>query len=398
MTMPWKETDVMEQRFKFVLQSLDPTINFTELCTEYNISTKTGYKWKERFLKNGLAGLKDKSSRPHSHPKTISLDVTCDLLRIKKLKAYWGSQKILDIYSRSHPDEYIPSRASLDRIFQKAGYVSTKRPKRKYRFERIQNRVTPTRPNDLWTVDFKGWWYTSKRERCEPLTVRDEYSKYILSIKILERGDTDCVKREFERLFTTYGIPLFIRSDNGPPFACHQSLLGLTRLAAWWWSLGIQLDRIDPGKPYQNGAHERMHRDMKQELEGKINGDLKLHQSIFDVWRDEFNRDRPHAALAMKRPAEVYKPSERLYTGTVFEIQYPSGYIPRKVNNRGVINYKGHRIFICNSLSSYYLGLQLKNGHFIVWFGNHQLGEIDLNSFLFQSIVSLEKARTMRKQ
>jgi len=389
--MPWKETNVMSQRIKFILRAFDPNTNFTELCSEFAVSTKTGYKWKDRFLQYGLPGLTDQPRTPHSHPKRISEDTICELIRIKKDKPKWGPKKVRLVFDKNHPNEYVPCRSSVERILKKSGYVITKRPKRQYRFERISNRFIPTHPNDLWTVDFKGWWYTSKKEKCEPLTVRDEFSKFILSIKILDKGNISCVKHEFEHLFTVYGLPRAIRSDNGPPFACGQSLLGLTKLAAWWMSLGIQLDRIAPASPYQNGAHERMHRDMKAELEGKINGDLKLHQSIFNVWKDEFNRERPHEAIGMRTPSELYRPSDRIYRGTIFEILYPSGVIPRKVNNRGVITYKGHRVFITSAFCSYYLGLQLNKDFFKVWFGNFQLGEIDLKSFIFHSIVSLER-------
>jgi transposase InsO family protein len=390
MTMPWKETNVMDERINFVLKSFHPNINFTELCSDFCISTKTGYKWKDRFFKYGYPGLVDRPKTPYSHPKKIGEDIICELIRIKLTKLNWGPKKVRLVYIQNHPKGDLPSRSSVERILNKAGLVLHKRRRRQYKSERIQNGFIPKQPNDLWTVDFKGWWYTTKREKCEPLTVRDAVSKYILSIKILDKGDISCVRKEFEHIFTLYGLPRVIRSDNGPPFASGQSLLGLTKLSVWWMSLGIQLDRIDPGSPYQNGAHERMHLDMKNELEGKINGDLKLHQSIFNVWKDEFNRERPHEALGMETPAQVYIPSDRIFHGTNYEILYPSGYIPRKVNDRGFINYKGRRVFISIAFSGYYIGLQRGKDIFIVWFSNFNLGEIDLKSFLFHSIVSIE--------
>ena len=155
----------------------------------------------------------------------------------------------------------------VERILKKAGFVKKKRRQKQYTTERISNRVIPQNPNDVWTVDFKGWWYTPKKEKCEPLTIRDEFSKYIFSIKILDKSTTYCVKQEFERIFKDFGLPKVIKSDNGPPFASSKSMHGLTKLAVWWMSLGIMLDRIDPGAPYQNGSHERMHRDIKDELE-----------------------------------------------------------------------------------------------------------------------------------
>jgi putative transposase len=387
--MPWKETNVMSQRVEFVMKSFNPNVNFSDLCAEYTISTKTGYKWKERFIKEGLPGLKDKSTRPFSHPKKISEDVICELIRIKKMKKNWGPKKIRLVYAQHHEGEYIPSRTSVERILKKAGFVKKKRRQKQYTSERITNRVIPQQSNDVWTVDFKGWWYTPKKDKCEPLTIRDEFSKYIFSIKILDKSTTYCVKQEFERIFSEFGLPKVIKSDNGPPFANSNSMLGLTKLAVWWMSLGIMPDRIDPGAPFQNGSHERMHRDIKDELEGQIDGELKLHQSMFDIWKEEYNTERPHESLSMKTPSEVYQNSERKYKGTTFEILYPSGYIPRKVNNRGIIYYKGKRTFISNAFAGYYVGLQFDKMKFNIWFSNIKIGEIDLKTSIFTPIVSL---------
>jgi len=386
--MPWKEINVMSQKLEFVLRSFKNEKSFTELCTEYGISTKTGYKWKERFFQDGVEGLKDKPRKPKRSPTHISEEVICELIRIKKTKLRWGPKKIREVYANNHRHERIPVRSTVERILKKAGFVESRRRRRKMNSERIQERIVPTKPNDVWTVDFKGWWYTKEREKCEPLTVRDEFSKYIFSISILEKADISSVKREFEHIFKQYGLPQMIRSDNGPPFASHMSIHGLTRLSAWWLSLGIKLDRIDPGSPQQNGGHERMHLDIKKELEGKIDGSLKLHQHVFNVWKKEFNCERPHESLAMKTPEMIYKKSSRKYEGSIGFIEYPGGYVSRQVNDRGYINHRGKRIFITNALGGYNVGLK-KNGSNIneVWFNNTMLGEIDLKSFVFQSIL-----------
>lgn len=386
--MPWKEVNPMDQKIEFVLKSFQKDTNFTLLCQEYGISTKTGYKWKERFFQEGIEGLNDKSTKPHSSPNQLSEETICELIRIKKMKINWGAKKILAIYARNHPNESIPSRATVERVLKKAGFVELRKRKRYVHPERIQNRVVPEKPNDVWTVDFKGWWYTAERERCEPLTVRDDYSKYILAITILGKGDVTSVKREFERLFKEYGLPKMIRSDNGPPFASTYGLMGLTRLAAWWLSLGIKLDRIDPGSPYQNGAHERMHLDMKKELENKISGSLKLYQAAFDEWRKEFNEERPHESLSMKTPAMIYQKSERLFDVIPDWLVYPRGYISRNVNDRGVINHKGRRIFITNALCGFKVGLKpLSKDSLEVWFEKNLMGQIDLKTFMFNSIM-----------
>lgn len=386
--MPWKELHVMDQKKEFVLKAFNPNVNFTELCTHYGISTKTGYKWLERFRHGGLPALNNKSTRPKSSPNAVTEDVICEIINIKLIKPRWGSRKIHRIYSSAHMNSMNISRSTVERILRKAGLVEKRKRRWKCSPERLQLRITPQAPNDVWTVDFKGYWYTSLKEKCEPLTVRDEFSKFILSIKVLEKGDISSVKQEFERIFKLYGLPKVIRSDNGIPFASSQSILGLTRLSAWWMSLGILLDRIDPASPYQNGGHERMHRDIKQELQGKIIGSLKLHQRVFDEWRNEFNTQRPHEALNLKTPDEVYCKSPRLFHGDVFELDYPSGYRSRRINDRGWFNLRGHRVFISNALCGYNIGMKLENKNtFSVWFNSTNIGEIDLKSFIFKSIL-----------
>jgi transposase len=226
--MPWKELFIMDQRKEFVLKAFDPNVNFSRLCAEYCISTKTGYKWKQRFLMEGPKGLHDQPKRPHSSPKRASEGDVCEIVRIKTERPSWGARKIHRIFQNNHRGEYSSvSRSTVDRILKKAGLVVASRRRRKYSPKRLKNRFIPAAPNDLWTVDFKGWWYTPEKEKCEPLTVRDEYSKNILSFKILEKCDISSVKREFEELFKKHGLPKAIRSDNGPPFAHHATVLGL---------------------------------------------------------------------------------------------------------------------------------------------------------------------------
>lgn len=365
----------MDQKEEFAIRSLNPTENFTQLCSEFGISTKTGYKWKERFIQGGKPALQELSRRPHESPTRIDEDTICELIRIKNEKKYWGSHKIYRVYCRIHPDEAKTlSRSTVERILKKAGCVETRKRKRKPTEERIQARIVPEAPNDVWTVDFKGWWYTNTNEKCEPLTVRDEFSKFIFSIKILEKGDISCVKREFQTLFTKYGLPRVIRSDNGPPFAHAFSLLGLTKLSAWWLYLGIQLDRIDPGKPYQNGSHERMHKDIKDQLQWKIDGPLNLYQAVFDQWRDEYNSERPHESLDMKCPAEVYTPSPRKYTAEEYDYIYPLEFKTRRVNNRGWINHYSKRYYLSTCMMGFPVGVKkLQTDELLVRFNNFDL-------------------------
>ena len=178
--MPWKETNVMDQRKEFVLDSLKKDVNFTILCQQYGTSTKTGYKWKSRFLEEGFAGLNDLSRRPGNNPNKVPTEVVLELIRLQNKKKYWGSKKIHDLYMRKHPGEWVPCLSTVERVLKKAGFVVPRKRKRRGSGVRIINRVKANKPNHVWTVDFKGWWYTPDKEKCNPLTVRDEYSKYIL--------------------------------------------------------------------------------------------------------------------------------------------------------------------------------------------------------------------------
>lgn len=357
--MPWKENRIMDQKKEFVLESLKGNVNFTRLCAKYCISTKTGYKWKQRFLEDGFAGLEDLSRKPNTSPHQLAEDTILEIVRLKTKKKHWGSRKIRELYAAGHPDEPVPSTRTIDRILNKAGLIKPRKKNRRYAGMQIKNRVESAHPNHIWTVDFKGWWYTPNKEKVNPLTVRDEHSKYILCIKALEKGDTASVYKEFDNLFKRYGLPEIIRSDNGPPFANAQSLLGLTKLSVWWMSLGIKLDRIDPGSPSQNGAHERMHRDMACELEGQIDGNLKYHQKVFDDWQKEYNEERPHESLNMKTPSSRYAKSLIQYEPEFIEFEYPGNFKDRIVSNRGYVNYKGKRYFLGNPFNGYNIGLYI---------------------------------------
>lgn len=375
--MPWKEADKMSLKRKFILESFNNPGSFTELCTKYGITTKTGYKWKERFLEGGFPALEEKSRKPTGNSNEVPEAVIVELIRIKNLHKHWGASKILQVYKNNHPGQYAPARSTVENILERSGFVVKKKRKRNKTTERIQVKVVPDRPNQVWTVDFKGWWYTKQREKCEPLTVRDEFTKYILDIRVLEKGDIPHVKQAFEMLFKQYGLPEVIRSDNGVPFASAFNVFGLSKLAVWWMSQGIKLDRIDPGCPYQNGGHERMHRDMKVELEGQIDGNLNEHQRVFDKWREEFNTIRPHEALGMRTPSDVYMKSDRKYDPEDVLIVYGKGYKSRMVNDRGFCNFRGKRLFVGNPFAGYNVGIKEGIGEMEIWFDDFMIGVLD---------------------
>jgi len=391
--MPFKGVDVMDVKKEFVLKSLDKNVVFTELCREYSISTKCGYKWRNRFVNEGWAGLEEHSRKPINNNRSMPEAVSVELLRIKIKHPTWGAKKILAIYKRTNNGKYLPVRSTVDRLFVRAGIIGVSRRRKVETGIVIQQRITAEKPNDVWTVDFKGWWYSRNKEKINPLTIRDECSKRVLAVEAVEKGDTTSVKAVFIRLFIQYGLPKYIRSDNGPPFANVLNYWGLTKLSVWWLSLGIQLDRITPGHPEQNGGHERMHRDMKNELQGKIDGTLGEHQNVFNEWMRVYNEERPHEALGMKVPNDVYVKSEIKYPGEHVEIRYGKGFISRYVNDRGYINYDNKRVFIGNPFAGYHVGLKINvDAPLEIWFTNVKLGVINTNNWLIEPEFNGKKA------
>jgi putative transposase len=385
--MPWKENRKVDQRIEFVLKALRST-NFRQLCQEYGISAKTGYKWREKFLERGMGGMGDESRRPLSHSKELPEGVVCEMIRLKQAHPNWGPRKIWALYGRKHGKQ-TPSESSFKRVLERAGLTQKCRRKRSKEGGRISSGRKAEGPNDVWTVDFKGWWLDQSSKRVEPLTVRDEYSRMILEVRAVAKADQKTVRPCFERLFERHGLPEAIRSDNGPPFASYQGLLGLTRLSAWWVALGIDLERGRPGCPQDNGAHERMHLDIMKELESKGIG---RDQEAFDQWRLEFNQERPHESLGMAFPSEIYCQSKKNYEGTPDELDY-EGMVTRRVNSVGTISYQGERIAISSALAGWDVGLRpTEQEGTEVWFGRLQVGEIQ------EETASFRAARTGRSE
>jgi putative transposase len=375
--MPWLKKEPMNLRIEFALKALR-TENFRALCAEYGISAKSGYKWHQRFLEQGLQGMAEPSRRPHSHADQLSEAVVCEIIRFKHAHRHWGPKKIRQLYLRRHGQA--ASGSSFKRVLERAGLTEPRRRRqRSTEAGRLWSGQRGQAPNEVWTVDFKGWWRDRQGQRCEPLTVRDEHSRYLLELRRMPDGRTDTVRACFERLFELHGLPGAIRSDNGSPFAHMHGILGLSRLSAWWVALGIDLERGRPGHPQDNGGHERMHRDIRLELEPAT-----AAQEALDLWRQEFNCERPHEALGMRCPAEVYTSSPRKYEGTPEDVEYP-GMASRKVGRPGIIGWEGARFFISTSLIGWSVGIKpLAEGTYEVWFGRLLLGWLNPATESFQ--------------
>ncbi|WP_051946969.1 helix-turn-helix domain-containing protein [Verrucomicrobium sp. BvORR106] len=370
----------MNQKTEFALKALG-TLNFRALCREYGISAKTGYKWKERFLQSGLGGMADQSRRPHSHASQLSEQVTCALVALRERHPTWGARKIQELYRRAHPGEPLPSESSIKRVLESCGLVQKRRPRVVRSTSHLNTGRRAQKPNEVWTVDFKGWWYDVDSKRCEPLTVRDECSRFVLETRRLPNACTHSVWECFERLFERYGLPQAIRSDNGAPFASSTAVLGLSQLSSRWVALGIDLERGRPSCPQDNGAHERLHRDLADEVQSRARGST---QEELDMWREEFNHQRPHEALGMKMPAEVYQRSTVRYNGLPDALDY--GTMETRIISRcGNLRWQGGQIFLSGSLAGWNVGLQPRHdGDWDVYFSRLLLGQVDPTTLSFK--------------
>jgi putative transposase len=356
--MPWKKSEPMKQRMEFAVRAMR-TLNFRALCQEYGISAKTGYKWRERFRRKGLAGMEEESRRPKSHSEQLPEEEVCEIVRLKLAHVAWGPRKIRELYLRRHGE--VASESTFKRVLERTGLTQKGRE--------------AAALNEVWTVDFKGWWRNGDK-RCEPLTVRDEYSRYLLEVRAVEDARSETVRKSFERIFECHGLPEAIRSDNGSPFASRQGLFGLSRLSAWWVVLGIDLERGRPGHPQDNAGHERMHKDISRELEAIG----ECAQDALDLWRQTFNYERPHEALGMRCPGEVYLASERKYEGTPEDLDYPK-MCSRRVSPKGLISLEGQPLFLSTSLGGWSVGLKpIAEDLMEVWFGRLLLGQVDLTT------------------
>lgn len=390
--MPWRETDKMEQKEQFIQEMLKQEKPFKHLCAEFGISEKTGHKWKNRFYEQGKVGLYEQS-RARLTQNMIDGDTAAELIKIKNAHLAWGPKKIREIYAKAYPQKDVPSLSSVKRILDKAGLVKPRkiRPPASSDCPRLQQQIQAEKPNDVWSIDFKGWW-KSDGEICEPFTVRDRYSRKILCAKLMQSKTSVAVRAVMTELFKTYGIPNVIHSDNGAPFAAPNGVLNLTTLSVWWITLGILPDRSLKGHPEQNGSLERMHRDIADEIEGKVPGGISANQAVLDAWVKEYNSVRPNEAIGMKTPDELYTKSERKYTGDYDELEYPMGFLVRKVLKTGQIVLHGIHITIGVSLRGWHVGLKpLDDGHsFHVFIADFLLGTLDFDSACFYPLEDLK--------
>jgi transposase InsO family protein len=374
----------MDERMRFVIR-LQEGENMASLCREFNISRKTGYKILGRYEQCGLEGLSDRTRRPHRYANQLPEPVEAAIVAARREKPHWGARKIRERLLRRLPHAIkVPAVSTIHAILDRHGLVS--RP------TRSRNRAEGTplseglRPNDLWCTDYKGEFRLGNKQYCYPLTVTDHASRYLLLCEALESNREEPAFTAFERLFKERGLPRAVRSDNGVPFASPNGLFNLSKLSVWWLRLGISIERIRPGHPQQNGRHERMHLTLKQQATRPAGGNILQQQAKFDDFVDEFNNERPHEALAMAAPVEVYTASPRPYNG-IAEPHYPFHDRTVNVTSCGRLCLFRKKINLSTCLAGQAVGIkEVDNGIWLVSFMDYDLGYIDLEEKTLQPL------------
>lgn len=374
--MAWSATSPMDQRMQFIAECLEGRFSVTELCELYNISRKTGQKWLKRYREEGPKGLENRSRAPHTCSHRTPREIQEALLELRRRRRTWGSKKLLKILSKKHPDWSLPARSTCCDIFARNGLVRRKRQRRKPGHP--GRPTTPiTRPNEVWTADFKGEFKTRDGRYCYPLTIVDSYSRFLLSCQALNSTSTSEALPVFRRVFDQYGLPDRIRTDNGGPFAA-VSLGRLSRLSVWWVRLEICPELIQPGQPSQNGRHERLHRTLKDETLRPPAGNRNAQQRRFNHFQDEYNNERPHESLDQETPASYYQPSDRKRPVQLPSFDYPDHFETRLVGSNGGIRWRSQHVFVSHTCAGERLGLEaIDTDLWDVYLGPRRIGRLN---------------------
>jgi transposase InsO family protein len=374
--MPWKTTHPQEQRFELVRQMQSGQTSVTELCRRFKVSRFTAYQWQRRYRAGRLKALEDKSRRPGQVGRRTSPLWLRRIRRLRRQHKTWGARKLRARLRTCFAQKGCPAVATISRWLKRWGLARGRR-RSKPGPVMVRPALRPARHcNDVWTVDFKGWFRTGDGTRVDPLTVRDLYSRYGLRIALLPAQSVARTKKQFGKIFRKYGLPKRIRSDNGVPFGAGGPT-GLTRLSAWWIKLGIQVQFITPARPCENGSHEQFHRVYKAEAACPPAWTPSGQQQRSNRWLRHYNEQRPHEALRMKVPAWFYRKSKRRLPATIKSWKYPAGWVKRWVKGNGEINWRGQRRFVGEAFVNDYIGLKpVGQKRWKVYFGPVVIGEL----------------------
>jgi putative transposase len=366
----------MSSKVEFVEAASQPGANVSELCRQHGISRQTGHKWLKRYRETGFSGLEEKSRRPQSSPSRTSAEVVQAVLALRSRHPSWGPAKLVKVLARDLLVD-CPGPATVARLLKSAGKIRTRRPRVRVWHVNERPHIEVKAPNDLWTIDFKGWWKAKNGERCEPLTVRDAMSRMVLAVAVMANTKAAAVQRVLTKLFQKFGVPSAMLMDNGSPWISTRARGGLTKLSAWLVSLGIRLYRSRVSSPQDNGGHERMHRDLN-ELRLAPGKTRRAQQPLCNRWMLDFNHVRPHDALGGRTPAEVYgAPQPRPMVPRI--PTYPSDHITRRVLSSGEITMNNDRVCLGRPFAGHLVGLKYEGGlRWRVFFFESDLGCVEL--------------------
>lgn len=356
--MSWRATNPVDERMRFVIEAERKLVPFTTLCESFGVAPRIGYKWLSRYRELGVDGLRDRSHAPHRHPNSMDEAMALRLMSLRLEHPTWGPRKLLAWLADHEPQWALPAASTVGDMLKRRGLVAAR--ERRRRLERTPH-TSPlahaTAPNDVWCADYKGDFSVGDGTRCYPLTMTDAYSRYLLRCQGMRRVGGDDTKQVIETAFREYGLPTRIRTDNGPPFAS-TGVAGLTRLSVWWVRLGILPERIKPGRPDQNGRHERMHRTLGEEAVCPPQPTLHRQQRAFDDFRTVYNDQRPHEALGQQPPTRLYWPSPRPFPRRLPELEYGPDVDLRSVHQAGEVRWRSDHLFLSEALVGETVGFE----------------------------------------
>lgn len=375
--MPWRETCAMDERMEFVAACLCGEDTMTSLCERYGISRKTGYKLLGRYRVEGPSGVEERSRRPHRFARAIGGDVAAMIVDLRVRRPRWGPKKLRARLAMDHPEVSWPAASTIGDLLRRHDLVRRRRRRGGVVVE-ARPLTAASLPGDVWAADLKGWFRVGNGRRCEPLTVSDTASRYLLCCRHMARTTVEAAQPVFERLFKEHGLPRVMRVDNGPPFSAPHGLGGLSGLSVWWLKLGIRPERIAPGRPDQNGGHERFHRTLREATADPPAATTAEQQLRFDEFRLDYNVVRPHEALGQVPPAKVYAPSPRPWPKRLIEPVYDADAVVRKVSGQGTIRWRGEHVHVTRALAGEPVALvELESGDWMVRYFDIDLGVLD---------------------
>jgi len=376
--MPWSGMSVMDQRAVMLRKWESGLYSPTELAAEFGVSRPTVYKWIARYVESGGADLNDRPPIPGSCPHRTEPALVDQIIAAKQKYPLWGPAKLIDYLMLEQPEIHWPAPSTAGRFLDHQGLVEKRQRRRNSMVRRYVGKVEASESGEMMTADHKGQIRLRNRTYSYPVTICDPVSKFTYAIDGKTSTSYDEAREAFEKVFKKYGLPIFLLTDNGSPFSCSRSLGALSKLAVWWIRLGITPLTIHPGCPWENGSHERMHKDLKAATTRPPSDSMREQQIRFDRFRREFNTERPHRSLGGRRPVDVLKPCKRSFPSRLAPIEYPGHYETRAVLSKGFIKWRGLPLFVGNSLVSQRVGLvETDEGIWTLFFSTVELGRFD---------------------